>query len=524
MWSRIGSNERSRWHNFPNRNKMDTETLQLIAASNRWSALLPEIILGCTAVLLLFVDLLAPRLRFMLSRISIAVQLLVAILLILGMRDHARDGVEVLFSGLLAQSANGDWMRLFFVFASICVTHLGGVFLRRQSLAHVEFHHLVLILTAAFMVLAQSHHFLLLFVALETVTIGFYILVAYKRDSKHSLEAGLKYLIMGALSSGMMLFGIALLYGAASNPALPGTAMSPLNFAELAGFIGASNDLYSNSTHYLVLFGATLVLTGIAFKIGLVPFQIWIPDVYQGAPTPVTAFLAVSSKAAGFYLLYLLLSGPFAELSFLTTPLLTCVGIATLLFGNIAALGQRNVKRVMGMSGVAHAGILLMGLLAVPQVEWAFAAVVFYLLTYALASFGVFEVMTHVGGTADADQDLDLYDDLLRKQPFLGGVLLVSLGSLAGIPPLAGFMAKLLIFIAAFKAGLYLMFGVALAGVVISIYYYFAWMRSAVLHNPFLSEEEPRAIPAPALGARFMMSFLAAATLLLGLYQGFFAF
>lgn len=503
---------------------METESLQLIAASNRWSALLPEIILGCTAVLLLFVDLLVPRLRFMLSRMSIVAQLLVAILLILSMRDHARDGVEVLFGGLLAQSANGDWMRLFFVFASICVTHLGGVFLRRQALAHVEFHHLVLIVTAGFMVLAQSHHFLLLFVALETITIGFYILVSYKRDSKFSLEAGLKYLIMGAFSSGMMLFGIALLYGAASNPGLPGTAMSPLNFSELTTFIGASDEFYNNSTDYFVLFGAALILTGIAFKIGLVPFQIWIPDVYQGAPTPVTAFLAVSSKAGGFYLLYLLLSGPFAELSFLTVPLLTLTGIATLLFGNIAALGQRNVKRVMGMSGVAHAGILLMGVLAIPQVEWAFAAVIFYLLTYALASFGVFEVMAHVADREDADQDLDSYDDLLRKQPFLGGVLLVSLGSLAGIPPLAGFVAKLLVFIAAFKAGLYVMLGVALAGVVLSIYYYFGWMRAAVLHNPFLAEDSVREVPAPALGARFMMSFLAAATLLLGLYQGFFAF
>ena len=380
----------------------------------------------------------------------------------------------------------------------------------------------MLVVTATFMVLVQSHHFLMLFVALETLTIGFYILVAYKRDGRPSLEAGLKYLIMAAFSSGMLLFGIAMLYGAASNPGLPGAAASPLNFSSLGAFISASSEFYNNSQNLLVLFGAVLVLAGICFKIGVVPFQIWVPDVYQGAPTPVTAFLAVASKAAGFYLLYLLLHGPFSSLEHLTVPVLTVVAIATLLFGNLAALGQNNVKRVMGMSGVAHAGILLMGLLASLRVEWAIVAVLFYLVTYALASFGVFEVMAHVADSADSDQKLEDYDDLLKKQPYLGAVLLVSLGSLAGIPPLAGFVAKLLIFIAAFQAGLYWMLGVALVGVVISIYYYFGWMRAAVMSNPFLEDSARREIAAPGLGARVAMGLLVAATLLLGFYQGFF--
>lgn len=503
---------------------MDTDTLDLIVKSNQWSALMPEIILGCFAVMILFLDLLLPKVRPHLSRISIAVQVIVGVLLVLGIQANCgTDRSQVLFGGLIEQTTTGDWMRLFFLGSAIFVTHIGAVFLRKQSLTRVEFHHFVLIVTATFMILVQSHHFLMLFVALETLTIGFYILVSYKRDSRPSLEAGLKYLIMAAFSSGLLLFGIALLYGAASNPALPGTAASPLNFTEMAAFIGASNDYYNNSQHLLVLFGAALVLSGICFKIGVVPFQIWVPDVYQGAPTPVTAFLAVASKAAGFYLLYLLLHGPFAPLQHLTVPLLTVVAILTLLFGNLAALGQRNVKRIMGMSGVAHAGILLMGLLASLYVDWAVMAVLFYLVTYALASFGVFEVMAQVADDKDANQDLDHYDDLLKKQPYLGGVLLVSLGSLAGIPPLAGFVAKLLVFVAAFQAGLYTMLGVALVGVVISIYYYFGWMRAAVMKNPFLEDEETRPLAAPELGARIAMGMLVAATLLLGFYQGFFA-
>jgi len=503
---------------------METELLHAIAATNRWGNLLPEIILGCSAVLLLFVDLLFPRFRAALPWLAIFVQILAGAVILIGISGGGSSDREVLFGGLLAQGALNDWMRLFILATSIGVVHLGSVFMRKQTLANVEFYHLLLVVTAAFMILVQSHHFLLLFVALETVTIGFYILVSYKRDSRYSLEAGLKYLIMGAFSSGMLLFGIALLYGAASNPLLPGSSSSPLGFAELATFIGSSDALSHNSTHFLVLFGAILVLTGVAFKIGVVPFQIWVPDVYQGAPTPVTAFLAVTSKGAGFYLLYLLLSGPFAALQPVTVPLLTVVAILTLVFGNIAALGQRNVKRVMGMSGVAHAGVILMGLLAALEVEWALTAVLFYLVTYALASFGVFEVMAHLSDREDSDQDLDHYDDLLRRNPLLGGVLLVSLGSLAGIPPLAGFMAKLLVFIAAFQAGLYAVLGVALAGVVISIYYYFGWMRASVMQNPFLEDTDPRELSLPGFPARVLMSLLVLSLCVLGVYQGFFGF
>lgn len=502
---------------------METEALLEIVSTHQWGAILPEIVLGCSAVLILFLDLMLPKARRLLPLITVAILVLAGVMVCIGMRDGA--AVETpLFGGLLQQTATADLMRIFFVFCGICVTHIGAVFLSRQKLVKVELYHLVLIMTSGFMLLVQSHHFVMLFVVLETVTIGFYILVAYRRTSQASLEAGLKYLIVGALSSGIMLFGIGLLYAVAGNPQLPGTASLPLEFGQLASFIGSWDSLYNNQGSYLVLFGAAMVMIGVAFKIGLVPFQVWIPDVYQGAPTPVTALLAVASKAAGFYILYLLLNGPFAELDHLLVPMLTVVAILTMVLGNFAALGQRNVKRVMGMSGVAHAGILLMGLLASLKVDWAFAAVLFYLFTYAIASFGVFEVMAHVADEADEDQELDHYDDLLKKNPFLGGTLLVSLGSLAGIPPMAGFIAKLLLFMAAFQAGLYVLLGVALAGVVISIYYYFGWMRAAVMKNPFLEDEAPRELLVPRIGAKVMMSLLVAGSLVLGIYQGLFPF
>ena len=198
-----------------------------------------------------------------------------------------------------------------------------------------------------------------------------------------------------------------------------------------------------------------LVLAGVAFKIGAVPFQIWIPDVYQGAPTPVTAFLAVASKAAGFAVLLILTQRVFAPYQGLVIPVLSIMAAATIIFGNLAALTQHNVKRLIGLSGVSHAGYLMIGVIAAYREPHAIGAIWFYLFAYLLASFAVFGVMAHVAGPNDADQELDHYADLARDQPFLAAILAIGLGSLAGIPPLAGFMGKLLIFVAAFKAGLY---------------------------------------------------------------------
>jgi len=505
---------------------MELETLQQIVATNLWSAILPEIFLGCLAVVLLFVDLLYPRHRELSGRIAfwaVTGLLLVLSWRYLGHREAFAAG-QLSFSGMIYQDTASEWMRLFFVFCAAMVCHLGSVFLRNRPLAKVEYYHTVLVVTAGLMLLAQSHDFLLLFVVLETVTVGFYVLVSYARNSQFSLEAGLKFLIMAGFSSAIMLFGIVLLYGVAGNPNLPMTAVNPLNFADLGAFIAGSDSQYGNTYNLMVTAGAALVIIGIAFKIGAVPFQVWIPDVYQGAPTPVTAFLAVGSKAAGFIMLFLLLKGPFVELGAVLVPLLTVIAILTLIFGNIAALGQRNVKRVMGMSGVAHAGVLLMGVIASLSVPWAFTAVMFYLLVYALGSFAVFSVMAHVGPSEDSDLDQDHFDALIQQQPYLGSVLVIGLGSLAGIPPLAGFVAKLLIFFAAFQAGLYAILGVALVGVVISIYYYFSWIRAAVMKNPFLEEDREPVFTTPRFSAKVIMGLLTLGTIMLGLYQGFFHF
>jgi NADH-quinone oxidoreductase subunit N len=332
---------------------MSTELLKAVAASNEWWALGPEIILACAAP--------GPA-RDRARHAAGATPLHPA------RRQHGagggagRGGPELwqdlgrgrtLFGGLIRLSVPGQVARIFFLFSALLVCFLATICLPRARAPRVEFYHLVLVVTAALMLLAQSNHFVMFFVALETVTIGFYILVSYYRESSRSLEAGLKYLVLGALSSAILLFGIVLLYGAVGRVEVGGVAHTGFEFGTVLAF------LHENPGSFLGTAGALLIIGGVAFKIGAFPFQIWVPDVYQGAPTPVTAFLAVSSKAAGFAVLLLLVHRAFAPLALVLVPVLSLLAAATIIFGNLSALTQRNTKRLMGLSGVAHAGYLL---------------------------------------------------------------------------------------------------------------------------------------------------------------------
>jgi NADH-quinone oxidoreductase subunit N len=341
------------------------------------------------------------------------------------------------------------------------------------------------------------------------VTVGLYILVSYYRSSPATLEAGLKYLIMGALSSALLLFGIALLYGVAGSHGLAGRTDDAMEYAGLRSFLDA------NPHNFLAAAGIALVLSGVAFKIGAVPFQIWIPDVYQGAPTPVTAFLA------GFIVLLVLVTEVFPPYDWLVGPVLALMAAATLLFGNLAALKQRNVKRLIGLSGVSHAGFILLAVVSVCA-GGAIGAVYFYLYAYLIGSFAVFGVMSVLSGPDDSAQELSDYAGLARESPFLAGVLACGLGSLAGIPPFAGFLGKLYVFVAALKAGHYTLLAVAVAGVVISIYYYFGWIRAAYFSDEaaISPETAARAKSGPGFVLGVTLALLVVASVLLGFCQG----
>ncbi len=329
-----------------------------------------------------------------------------------------------------------------------------------------EFYALPVFACAGMMWLASAKDLAGAFVALELVTVTFYILVAYMRRNVGSLEAGVKYLILGALSTGFLVYGIAWVYGTTGT-------MSLSEISNLKSQI-------SNPTG--LLFGIALVLVGLGFKMGAVPMQVWIPDVYQGAPTPVTAFLSVGSKAAGFILTIRFLE-PFLSNEITRGPVLTILLIlacATLLFGNLAAIPQTNFKRLLAYSSIAHAGFLLLALAAGKgaAAELGSAKVVsFYLGTYLLMTLGVFFILAQVRIQRDGEMISD-FNGLGKTNPQLALALTVLLAALAGVPLTAGFWGKFFVFSLAVDAKLWVGIGIAFISAAAGFYYYFNVIRA----------------------------------------------
>ncbi|MGF1452055.1 MAG: NADH-quinone oxidoreductase subunit N [Opitutales bacterium] len=499
---------------------MTPEAYQQLAATNEWMALWPEIAVALLGALILGLDLVSsPRTRDrVLPGLAMVGFLAIFAGVVLTSNAALAEPDRLLFGGMIAQTDFSQWMRIFFLIGAIGAAYLGLAYLRKQDLPRSEFFTLLCFATASMMLLAQSAHFVMLFVSLEALTITFYVLVAYCRYSPFSLEAGLKYVVLGAFSSAILLFGIVLLYGTAGNPLLEGATGDGLGFRALRGFLATGG----NADYPLAVAGVALVVCGLAFKISAVPFHIWSPDVYHGAPTPVAAFLAVGSKAAGFAVLVNLMMGPFAPMSEITVPLLSAIMVLTVLYGNFAALGEGQLKRLMALSGIAHAGYLLLGVTAVAAglVE-AWLAVFFYLVTYLFGSYSVFGVLTFASGVRDEQQEITSYRRFSRQQPFLSVVLVIGLASLAGIPPLAGFVGKLLLFVVAFQAGLIVPLVAAIVGVVASIYYYFGWMRLCIFADDTAADPEPvQPRIRLSLDQKFAIGIMSGALLVLGVYQG----
>jgi NADH-quinone oxidoreductase subunit N len=501
--------------------------LKIFAADNHWSWLLPELLLAFMALGLLASEWTIGKKRassWAGPKTCATFGLLALWCVFSFFQGWLSDNFRIGFNGLIEQSDFTALMRVFFLLVGMGVAYIAHIYFSKRKeaqVAGVEFYAVLMLTVAAAMLLVQAHHFVMLFVSLEAMSVGLYVLISFARITEGALEAGLKYLILAGVSSAILLMGIAFLYGAAGNPLLGGYVDDPMNFTALRVFI----DL--NAHNPFVLFGAALVMAGIAFKLGLVPFQIWIPDVYQGAPLPTTALLSIGSKPAGVCVMLSLIMGPFASLGFIMIPLLAVLSILTILFGNIAAAPQKNTKRLMGLSGIAHVGYIAMGLAATYTVSWAIGAIVFYLFAYMVSSFIVFGVMAHWASLFDESQQIFNYEKMSRESPLLAGVLAIGLGSLAGIPPLVGFIAKFFLFMAACEAGLYALVCVAAFGVVISIYYYFGWMRCALFRAWFdVNAEDAGMVCNEACAEemvigcshRALLVFLSAVSVLLGIF------
>ena len=365
-----------------------------------------------------------------------------------------------------------------------------------------EYYALPVFSCTGMMLLASAKDLAGAFVALELVTVTFYILVAYMRRNVGSLEAGVKYLILGALSTGFLVYGIAWVYGMTGTMSL---AEMPERLIQVTNPTG-------------LLFGIALVMVGLGFKIGAVPMQVWIPDVYQGAPTPTTAFLSVGSKAAGFILMIRFLE-PFLSNEATRGPvlnLLLILAIATLLFGNLAAIPQTNFKRLLGYSSIAHAGFLILALaagksvsadsLSSPQV------VSFYLATYLIMTLGVFFILSQVRIQRDGETMRD-FNGLGKTNPLLALALTVLLAALAGVPLTAGFIGKFFVFSLAVDAGLWLGIGVAFIGAAAGFYYYLNVVRAMWWNAP--GELSPVTLPPIS---KACVALLTAATLVFGIW------
>lgn len=464
---------------------------------NIWYEIWPELVLVLGAVIVLSMDLFSKREKGFPSMAGPFAIFFQGLLFSFHLFDYLAwhpTFDRTTFSGMLSQGFKGDVMRSFFLLSSFLVSILGHRYLKANLLRVGEFHHLTMLATGGLMLLCQSDHFLMLFVSLETVALCFYSLVAYDRESPKSLEAGIKYLVFGALSSSLLLFGIVLLYGVGANPEVWGArftgheSMDPLSFSYLHTFLAENPD------HLLLRAGVVLVLSGMAFKIGAAPFQIWVPDVYHGSPMPVTAFLAVSSKAAGFFVLLNLVQGPFGGISDFLLPLLGFIATFTIFFGNLAACAQRNVKRMLGLSGVAHAGYLLVAIMASMlfpgDSDRAVWVLFFYLFVYMTASFSVFGIMGLARTSEESEHDFSNYCNLAEKRPWMAFVLVCGISSLAGIPPFAGFISKVLLISVAYEAELYFSLAAMIIGVVISIFYYFGWIREICFKPDKLHDDD----------------------------------
>ena len=361
-----------------------------------------------------------------------------------------------------------------------------------------EFFIIPIFTCAGLMWMASAVDFVMIFVSLELVTISFYVLVSFTRRNPTTLEAGVKYLILSALSTGFLVYGITWIFGVTgeTNLARIGAVLAAQDFDKIP-----------------LLFGIALVLVALGFKIAAVPFQIWVPDVYQGAPTPVTAFLSVGSKAAGFVVLLRVLA-PFSILPQVGR-LLVVVAALTLIYGNFAALPQTNLKRLLGYSSIAHAGYLLIGV-----VTFAGAAVAYYLVGYLLMTLLCFAVLIVVGNSetssradGSAGEQIEDYAGLARRSPFLAFAMLIGMMSLAGVPFTAGFLGKFFIFDAAIRQHQIMLAAIGVITVGCGFYYYLKVVRAMY----WLEPKNPEPLPISPL-SRLTMTLLIAAIFVLGVY------
>ena len=457
-----------------------------------WSIILPEAGLAIYALAALMVgafggkDDLAPVILW---------ATVAALLVAAGVIGLARPPVPVgepgsAFFGMFVDDAFARFAKITVLLAAASVLAMSADWLTRQRMMRFELPILVTLSVIGMMLMTSANDLIILYMGLELQSLALYVLAASRRDSERSSEAGLKYFVLGSLSSGLMLYGASLVYG------FSGTT----GFEGIVGIVGAGDMPVG------LLFGLVFVMTGLAFKVSAVPFHMWTPDVYEGAPTPVTAFFATAPKVAAMALLARLLFGAFGSIPADWSQIVVVLSLLSMVLGSIAGIGQRDIKRLMAYSSIAHMGFALMGLAAATAA--GVEAMLIYMAIYALMNVGTFAFILSMERDGRPVSEIASLNQLAARAPGAALALLVLLFSLAGVPPMLGFFAKLSVLSAAVQAD---MAWLAVAGVIASVIGAYYYIRIVYLMY-FGAETNPASIRSAAVPS-LLLTATAAATL-----------
>ena len=440
------------------------------------SIILPEMVVAVAGIVIMVYDSFFPKQRFVSGAISLCCLAIAAILL--GMMWSGAYHVSTAWGGMVVH----DSLRLSFSFVFLFVTAMtiliSTVWVERENVPVGEYHALLMFATFGMMLMAAGNDLVVIFLGLETLSIATYVMAGLRKGDLRSNESAMKYFILGSFASAFLLYGMALTYGATGSTNLTKIA-ALLNSADLAVNFPA-----------LMLIGAAMMIIGFGFKIAMAPFHVWTPDVYEGAPTPITGFMAAGPKAAafasfvrvfvlGFPLVAGVQASTYLHESWVTA--ISLMAMLTIFVGNVAAIMQTNVKRMLAYSSIAHAGYALVGFVGAGMAKTAqardeaIASVAFYMLTYAITNLGAFAIVTLLAQKNDRRNDFEDYNGIGFKSPVLSFTLSLFMLSLLGLPLTAGFMGKVLVFLPALKAGnslLTILVVVAVINTAISAYYY----------------------------------------------------
>jgi NADH-quinone oxidoreductase subunit N len=471
-------------------------------------SILPQLVVAALAMIVLLVDACAPKGNAGRAPATVSlIGLIVALVVTLGM--GATDSQPVL-GGMVISDRYTQFFNIVFLLTAIVAVLLSVEYLEREGISHGEYYALLLLTTVGMMIMAAATDLIAVFLGLEVLSISLYILAGYARERLASEEAAMKYFLLGAFASAFFLYGVALIYGATGAPSGPAgaTSLEAIRDQITQRGLGPGDPL--------LMAGAALLIVGFCFKVAIVPFHLWTPDVYEGAPTTVTAFMSVGAKAAGFAAFLRVFLTALPVLAEQSAQVLAVLAALTMIVGNVVAISQRNLKRMLAYSSIAHAGYILVGLVAaVKGAAGGLPAVLFYTLGYMVMNLGAFGVIIAFRKRGEEVLEMDQYAGLGFRYPALGAAMTLFMISLAGLPPSVGFLGKLYLFSAALDAGYTWLVVIGVLTSVVSVYYY---LRVTVMM--YMSAPETEAEPtqvSPSSYLHLAVGLTALATLLLGL-------